>query len=193
MINFTTNKNYFNSQFNNKTLLDSSTNSTILKDSQNSDIFVTLKKYNQISIAKPLTTHYHVFTYESGSCYVETNIYYDSHDINDRLLEYYSRSKEQCCFDCNKLNNCLSWSYDAFNFTCILKKSFRSKPILRANFFSGFKPTGLFAIAITRGLEFRNIKNPIYSILNKPYNKLNATEQYLYDFLILDLENQVQY
>jgi hypothetical protein len=87
--------------------------------------------------------------------------------------------------------NCLSWSFDSINLTCSLKRSFRSNPVLRANFYSGFKPSGLFAIGITRGLEFRKINNPIYSILSKQYNRLNTTEQYLYDFLVLDLENQV--
>lgn len=189
--NFSTYPTNHSSQLGKEILIKNSTNSKNLKIASETEILQT-SNYNKISITRPLTTNYHVFTYETGSCYVETNIYYDSNDFSDRLLEYYSRSKEQCCFDCNKLNNCLSWSYNSINFTCILKKSYRSKPVLRANFFSGFKPTGLFAIAITRGLEFRNIKNPIYSILNKSYNEFNSTEQYLYDFLILDLENQVK-
>jgi hypothetical protein len=151
------------------------------------------KNYKLVSYSNPLTTSYHVFTYQTGSCYVEANVFYDSIDPNDVLLEYFAKTKEQCCFDCNKLSNCLSWSFDSLNKSCILKKLFRSNPVLRANFFSGFKPTGIFSIAITRGLEFKNINNPIYSILNKPYYGLNATEQYLYDFLILDLENQVFY
>ena len=121
---------------------------------------------------------------------METNVYYVSLSDDD-FLEFYAKSKEQCCFDCNKLSMCLSWSYNVMNKTCILKNTFRSNPTLRENFYSGFKPNGLFSLTIIKGLEFKNVNNPIFLFLNKPVESLNSTEKGLYEFLKLDISDQV--
>jgi hypothetical protein len=86
---------------------------------------------------------------------------------------------------------CLSWSYDVYNHTCILKTAFRPNPTLRKDFFSGFKPNGLFSLEIKNGLQFSNANNPIFSFLNKSTEMMNATEKGLYDFLALDISDQV--
>lgn len=126
-----------------------------------------------------------------GNCFIESNINYQSYVSDDNFLEFYSKSKEQCCFDCNRLDICLSWSYDVENMTCTLKRSYRSNPTLAKNYFSGFKPNGLFSFAISKGLMFENVNNPIYSVLNKSFDSMSTNEKGLYDFLVLDLNTQV--
>jgi hypothetical protein len=38
---------------------------------------------------------------------------------------------------------------------------------------------------------FKNVDNPIFSIFNKPINTLNGTERGVYEYIKLDLTEQV--
>lgn len=146
---------------------------------------------HQVSTVNQIQTDYNVFIYKNETCFVESNIEYVTDNAGENFLEFYSKSKEQCCFDCNKLPICLSWSYDVLNQSCTLKSSFRANPTLKLNVFSGFKPNGLFSFTIINGVLFKNVDNPIYTIFNKPLNSLNGTERGVYEYIKLDLTEQV--
>jgi len=146
---------------------------------------------NQVSTVNQIITDYNVFIYQNETCFVESNIDYVTGNPGENFLEFYARSKEQCCFDCNRIAICLSWTYDVFNQSCTLKASFRANPTLKLNFFSGFKPNGLFSFTIVNGVLFKNVDNPIFSIFNKPINTLNGTERGVYEYIKLDLTEQV--
>jgi hypothetical protein len=142
------------------------------------------------SVTSDLTSSYQIFTYESGTCFVETNINYMSNQ-DDTIAEYFTYSFEKCCSDCNRLSGCLSWTYEQEAQMCTLKKSFRPSPSLVRGFTSGFKPNDLFSLSISRGLEFLNVTNPVYEQLSSSHNASNANSSTFYEYVKSYLEYQV--
>lgn len=130
---------------------------------------------------------------KKGNCFAETNVHYISNNIEDDFAHYFTYSFEKCCSDCNRLSICLSWTYIQESQTCQLKKTFRPNPTLEKGFVSGFKPSELFSLSITRGLMFTNVYNPIYDQLVNATTSPNSSEANFYNFLKSDLESQVDY
>lgn len=140
--------------------------------------------------APPLVSSYQIFSYDGGTCFVETNVMYVSATHADDFAQYFSHSFEKCCSDCNRLAICLSWSYSVENQTCTLKRAFRAMPTLTRDYISGFKPNELYSLSIARGLEFVNLDtdpriNP-YTLM--AINYPNSTISFM---LINDIETQV--
>lgn len=107
----------------------------------------------------PLTSAYQIFSYESGNCFVESNVNYESTNADDDFAHYFTYSFEKCCSDCNRLSICLSWTFEQEGQICTLKRAFRPNPTLVKRFISGFKPSELFSLSITRGLQFLNVNS----------------------------------
>lgn len=119
------------------------------------------------------------------------NVNYVSANDSDTFAFFSTRAKEDCCSTCNKIPACQSWTFDAVNYTCALKYTFRANPTSMSNYYSGFKANGLFALIISKGLEFRNLKNPAYDFLNKTASECNDLEKQLYATLVVDLSAQL--
>lgn len=145
-----------------------------------------------MSSTTPLTTNFEIAAYQSGNCFIEININYLSESPEDDLLSFVTQTKERCCLSCNRLERCRSWSYEIISQTCTLKEGYRANPTIEHNYVSGFKPSDLYTLSISRGLEFKNLNNSIYDLLFNFTIESGFAEKELYLIVKNNLEKNVR-
>ncbi|RNA31945.1 hypothetical protein BpHYR1_051287 [Brachionus plicatilis] len=143
------------------------------------------------SSTTPLTTSFEIAAYQSGNCFIETNVNYISESAEDDLISFYTENKEKCCLNCNRLEMCRSWSFETTSQTCVLKAGYRSNPTVEPSYESGFKPSDLFTLSVTRGLEFVNLNNSIYDLLLNYTIESGFDEREIYLLIKTRLEQNI--